>query len=488
MSLAYPFHVCRILMYLGVLGIAADATAWGQSPFGGTPRYKQPTLLAPDVINNLPDGADSPSISGDGLTIYYTGYPDLSKRATLWQATRPSLEADWETSEQLSHVVHAYARQLEPDVTSDGLELYFRATDRIANYDWWTDDDILVVSTRTSTDEEWGVPTPLPDIINESFPCVAWPEITGDGLELYFGAAEPYEGDRCGGRSSSIYVSRRLSREDPWLEPELVEPLAWIPGISPDGLRLYFSDGERDGTDLFVPTLFPGAHSLLLRTRASRDEEFGDTIELGNPPNTADQFPAISPDVSTDGQTIYFGAERAGPPSGWGIWQTSPAEPCDINGDGVCDVDDLARRSLFRRVLDDGSERRLDIMQYDISGDGIVNTDDLTTWLSAAAATNGFASAYFPGDANLDGEVRFDDFLALSAGFGGISRNWVDGNFNGDGEVGFADFLLLSANFGSTLPPANAAAVPEPNGCVLGFLGSIVLLSRRRYAVRHEVT
>ena len=243
------------------------SAAFAQNPFGGAPRYERPRVLG-DVVNNLADGADSPSISGDGLTMYYTGYPDLSKRAKLWQATRTSIDADWETSEQLSDVVHAYDRQLEPEVTSDGLELYFRASNVDRNYDWWTVDDLLVVSTRTSTDEEWGEPTPVPDIINDSFPCVAWPSLTGDGLELYFAGADPYEGDRCGGRSSSIYVAKRSSREAPWEEPELVEPLAWVPGISPDGLQLYFSDAERAGTDLFEPSLFPNSkHVLLLRTR-----------------------------------------------------------------------------------------------------------------------------------------------------------------------------------------------------------------------------
>lgn len=53
------------------------------------------------------------------------------------------------------------------------------------------------------------------------------------------------------------------------------------------------------------------------------------------------------------------------------------------------------------------------------------------------------------GDADDDGEVSFDDFLALSANFGQtVDAVWEDGDFDGDGAVGFADFLLLSDNFG----------------------------------------
>ena len=458
--------------------VVLSNAVFAQQPFGGVPRFVQPTLLSPDVINNLADGSDSPSISGDGLAMYYTGYPDLSKRATLWQATRPSIDADWETSEQLSDVVHAYSRQLEPEVTSDGLELYFRATDVERNYDWWTIDDVLVVSTRASTDEEWGAPTPLPEIINDSFPCLAWPTITGDGLELYFAAAEPYTGNRCGGRSSSIYVSKRSSRDDAWGEPQLVEPYAWVPGISPDGLQLYFSDAERDGLDLFEPQRFPDSHSLLLRTRASRDDDFGDTVELGEPPNmNSASHAALSPDVSTNGETIYFDSNRPGVPSGWGIWETSPAELCDINADGSCNADDLTRRSLFRVNLAEGSESERDIVSYDISGDGRVDENDLTTWLAEAALTNGLEAAYFRGDSNLDGEFNSGDLVdVFKAGKYELATaaNWADGDWTGDQRFDSGDLVAAFRDGGYELhADAVVAAVPEPSGWVLLSFGLI---------------
>ena len=48
---------------------------------------------------------------------------------------------------------------------------------------------------------------------------------------------------------------------------------------------------------------------------------------------------------------------------------------------------------------------------------------------------------------NLDGNVAFDDFLALSAQFGS-EGGWGEGDFDGSGQVDFDDFLLLSAFFG----------------------------------------
>ena len=173
---------------------------------------------------------------------------------------------------------------------------------------------------------------------------------------------------------------------------------------------------------------------------------------------------------------FFLAAGGQAPADDW-IWETSPAELCDINGDGLCNADDLTRRSLFARNLVEGSERESDIVRFDISGDGLVNQTDIDVWLQEAASANGLSSPYLPGDTNLDGAVDFTDFLALSDGFGGSGRDWSDGNFNGDGDVNFPDFLALSANFGQS---SAASAVPEPSNSLLAFLscGGMVLLRK----------
>ena len=53
-----------------------------------------------------------------------------------------------------------------------------------------------------------------------------------------------------------------------------------------------------------------------------------------------------------------------------------------------------------------------------------------------------------PGDADLDGDVDFDDFLTLSGNFQAQNALWADGDFNVDMRVDFDDFLFLSRNFG----------------------------------------
>jgi hypothetical protein len=57
------------------------------------------------------------------------------------------------------------------------------------------------------------------------------------------------------------------------------------------------------------------------------------------------------------------------------------------------------------------------------------------------------------GDANLDGHVRFADFVLLSNNFGRQDALWSDGDFDRDGRVEFSDFTILANNFGRSRQP-----------------------------------
>lgn len=104
----------------------------------------------------------------------------------------------------------------------------------------------------------------------------------------------------------------------------------------------------------------------------------------------------------------------------------SPQEKFDVNQDGqlnAADVDWL----LQGRV--------------DFNEDGRITDRDFDGYLAAAGIRQG--------DANVDGRVDFDDFLALSGSFGANRGVWSDGDFNGDRLIDFADFLILSQSFDS---------------------------------------
>ena len=136
----------------------------------------------------------------------------------------------------------------------------------------------------------------------------------------------------------------------------------------------------------------------------------------------------------------------------------------DFNSDGVLDIDDL--ETLIAEVQA-GSN---DLLQFDVDHNGLVELVDSQYWITDIKQTSG-------GDANLDGEVSFPDFLALSENFGGAG-GWSEGDFDFNGVVQFQDFLLLSENFGKT--SSEVSAVPEPTGLVSACLGLLVLATFRR--------
>jgi S-formylglutathione hydrolase FrmB len=142
-----------------------------------------------------------------------------------------------------------------------------------------------------------------------------------------------------------------------------------------------------------------------------------------------------------------------------------PVRACDFNIDAACDVDDVDQ--LMGRIPI-GSRAEL----YDLNESGTVELGDLELLIQKEIGT------WF-GDADLNGEVDFGDFLALSANFG-QDGGWAQGDFDASGDVQFADFLLLSSNFGNMREATLTQSVPEPNAAVLIVLSCCMCPFRRR--------
>ena len=117
-------------------------------------------------------------------------------------------------------------------------------------------------------------------------------------------------------------------------------------------------------------------------------------------------------------------------------------------------------------ILSEAIRSQSSDLLFDLNKDQVIDLVDHETWVVQ------IAESQF-GDANLDKEVNFEDFLALSQGFDSPG-GWSNGDFNGSGIVRFDDFLLLSANFGWAA--ISAAAVPEPNFGRLFAMAALCLL------------
>jgi len=194
--------------------------------------------------------------------------------------------------------VNSSAGQSNPEISADGLSLYFgsRRSGGYGSSDIW-------MATRITIDDDWGIPVNLSPPINSSA-YESQPTISADGLELYFsdgrhGSTGPYRADGYGG--ADIWVSTRDTKNDPWTEPVNLGPTVNSsaadsdPEISADGLTLFFHSDRPDGY---------GDVDLWVTTRSTRDGPWAEPVNLGPTINTSEYDG--DPDISSDGLSLFF--------------------------------------------------------------------------------------------------------------------------------------------------------------------------------------
>jgi hypothetical protein len=113
----------------------------------------------------------------------------------------------------------------------------------------------------------------------------------------------------------------------------------------------------------------------------------------------------------------------------------------DFNDDGVIDGLDI---DLLQANIVIGPT---DPATFDLNGDGSVSIADRDQWLAQAGAANlPSGNPYLLGDANLDGVVDGQDFIAWNANKFSSSSDWTKGDFNADGVVDGQDFIAWNVN------------------------------------------
>ena len=152
----------------------------------------------------------------------------------------------------------------------------------------------LWVSIRSTTANEWGVPENLGPLVNNSASDNC-AAISGDGLELYFTSWR--EG---GMGSGDLWVTKRATRNDPWGEavnvgaPVNSAGVETFPSLSPDGLELYFTSGR----------YWDSGASFVVTRRESRDAPWGEPGSLGLVINSWPH--QVDPSISSDGFALVF--------------------------------------------------------------------------------------------------------------------------------------------------------------------------------------
>jgi len=271
-------------------------------------------------------------ISVDGLELYF-----CSERsggfgaADIWVSTRQSVNDPWDSPTNLGSTVNSPYSDSYPSLSSDGLTLYFSdaysgspRSSGLGGGDIW-------MTTRPSRTASWCEPVNMGAPINSSNLDIS-PTISGDGLTLVFTS-----NNRAGGIGSwDLWMSTRVSVQDPWgplvnLGPT-VNSGVWDGecGLSWDGRAVLYDSGRAG---------IVGAVDMLMSTRKTLADPWAVAVNLGPVVNSSgnDGTPRVSPDM----KTLYFCSDRPGGFGSYDLWQAPIVPVVDLNGDGIIDSADM---------------------------------------------------------------------------------------------------------------------------------------------------
>ncbi len=240
---------------------------------------------------------------------------------------------------------------------------------------------------------------------------------------------------------------------------------------------------------MFFSSMLPGKYAILIYARMPNepgvlavtnvDQQPGNSHLLVGGLWPGDHAEGISfsrhiADVAAIGaQTGRLGL-HSGVPSGGNFTigaalngiQITRLSDADFDSNGAIDGDDV---DLLVAEIVAGTSAT----SFDLTGDGLVDNHDLNQWLSYAGNANlPSGNPYLPGDANLDGTVDGEDFIAWNSNKFTPAAAWTAGDLNADGLVDGLDFIVWNAfKFQSASSPSSA--VPEPSIGIL-FVGVLV--------------
>lgn len=260
---------------------------------------------------NSPGFDGGPSVSDDGLSLFFISDRPGGQGGDIWVATRGAISESFRSPVNLGPVVNGPGDEGAPSISSDGLSLYFDS-DRVGGEgrsDLW-------VTSRPSTSAPFGSPVNLGPPVNTESP-ESHPDISSDGLSLYFSSSRP---GTCG--TSDLWVATRSTPAGPFAAPTKISPVNSCvadeePSISSDGLALFFSSNRAPGS---------GGYDLWVATRTSTSRAFGRPVNLGRTVNSGSDD--RTPDASSDLSTLYFMSDRiptAGPFDLWAARRRSAA-------------------------------------------------------------------------------------------------------------------------------------------------------------------
>jgi len=275
-----------------------------------------PTNLGPRVNSSVEEWGSS--LSADGLSLYFESNRTGGEgKSDIWVSTRATKKDDWGAPVNLGAPINTSAIEQSPSISADGLELYFNEHPLGPRAGSVTDGSDLWVVTRATVSDAWGEPENLGSTISiNNSQTGLTPSLSRDGLSLFLASSWPKDPRL---NDWDLYVTTRPTRDDPWSEPVNLGPIVngvnstslnFCPAISADGLLLVFSSNRAGGS---------GGQDLWMTRRSTADGPWSEPVNLGPTVNSSKW--EVEPEISSDGRSLLFCSGRDAGHGDFDIWQ-----------------------------------------------------------------------------------------------------------------------------------------------------------------------
>ncbi len=245
-----------------------------------------------------------PSMSKDGLSLYFVRSPLGGKELDIWVSQREDENAPWGLPMILGSAINS-ASDGSPALSRDQHWLLFHSN-RAGGQGGFD----LMASFRENIHDDFGWQTPVNlAVLNSPFNDTGPTYFEGGEpgvAELYFGSNRPGIG------GFDIYVSR-ITEDGTFGPPVLVPELSSAysdqrPQISHDGRTIFFQSDRPGGK---------GDIDIWVATRPSVFESWTTPINLEG---VNSEYSEQMPTISSDGMTLIFMSDRPGGFGGGDLW------------------------------------------------------------------------------------------------------------------------------------------------------------------------